>query len=47
VWYINFGKYLDNLGFENGALAWELSTMTDLEPEDHDNIIRLITKEEL
>lgn len=47
MWYIQFGKYLDNLGFENGALAWELSQLPDLLPEDHDNIIGLLIKEKV
>jgi len=45
MWYIQFGKYLENLGYENGALAWELSHLDELTAEDHNTIISVLLKE--
>jgi len=44
-WSVVFSKYLDAFGFDNGGLAWGLAHADGLTPEDHQNIIDILTKE--
>jgi hypothetical protein len=46
-WAIVFSKYLDAFGYDNAGLAWGLAHIEDLAPTDHDNIINILTKENL
>jgi hypothetical protein len=44
-WAVNFSNYLDAFGFDNAGLAWGLAHVDDLTPDDHLNIINILTKE--
>jgi hypothetical protein len=44
-WAVNFAKYLDAFGYENAGLGWGLSHISELNDEDHDAIIQLVTAE--
>ena len=44
-WAVNFSNYLDAFGFDNGGLAWGLAHADGLTPDDHKNIIDILTKE--
>ena len=45
-WAINFSNYLDAFGYDNAGLAWGLSHTDGLTPDDHQNIINILTKED-
>lgn len=44
-WAVTFAKYLESVGYENAGLGWGLSHASGLEPQDHDEIIRILTTE--
>jgi hypothetical protein len=44
-WAVTFSDYLDAFGFDNAGLAWGLAHTDGLTPDDHKNIINLLTKE--
>ena len=45
AWALNFSKYLDAFGFDNAPLAWGLAQVSDLTPEQHEDLIGILTKE--
>jgi hypothetical protein len=45
-WAITFSNYLDAFGYDNAGLAWGLAHIEDLTPDDHKNIINILTKED-
>jgi hypothetical protein len=45
TWAVNFSNYLDAFGYDNAGLAWGLAHIEDLTPDDHKNIIDILTKE--
>ena len=46
TWALNFSNYLDAFGYDNAGLAWGLAHADGLTPNDHKNIIDILTKED-
>jgi len=44
-WAVTFSNYLESVGYENAGLAWGMAHAIGLEPQDHDEIIRILTAE--